>query len=181
MTALERAADYLTGHLDAADEERFEEELFAGGEVAEEAGFLARLAMLAEHLEARGTLAPGLLRADAEKVLHSGRRVAYLDVGERRDVVWTLPRDCEQFLYRIGVDVAGIERLDVEMEFPGGPSKVFPEVIFDAEDGAVFGLCEASLARMAFDHGPCVVKMSGVAKGAPPRELAVLHVDIRVE
>jgi len=181
MNALERAADYLTGHLGDGEAEAFEEELFAGGELAHEAGFLARLAMLAEHLQARGTLAPGLLRGDAEAVLRSGRRVAYLDIGERREIVWTLPRDCDQFLYRIGLELDGIERVDAEMVFPGQASKRFPDVTFDAEDGAVFGCCEAQLARMAFERGPCVVTMTGVGKGAPPRELAVLHVDIRVE
>jgi hypothetical protein len=179
-TALEQVIDYLTGYTSEEDAAAFEEWLFTEPDLAGDAAFLDRFARLAEHLAARGTLATSWRRADAEAVLRSGRRVAYLDIGERRSVEYRLPDDCEQFLYRFGLDLEGVDRLDAELSFGGQVYKVFPEVDFDREEGSVYGFCEAPLARMAFGRGPAVVRFIAHSAGHE-RELARVDVHVVVD
>lgn len=173
--------DYVSGHLPDASVDAFEEDLFARAARGEapEAEFAERFRRNAEWLARRGTFEVGNTRAEVEKLRASGLRIQYVDFGDASGPVDVPPirTDIDYFVYRIGVDLRGIDydTIDVIVETPSGEYvKTFRDVRYDAEDGAFYGVCEAPLAEISFRRGTVLSKVM-VGKGSERRHVATLE------
>lgn len=173
--------DYVSGHMPDADVGAFEEDLFARAARgdAPEADFVERFRRSAEWLARRGTFEVGSTRAEVDQLLASGYRVKYMDFGDASVPVEVppIPTDIDYFVYRIGVDLRGMDydTIDVIVETPKGEYvKTFRDVRYDAKDGAFYGVCEAPLAEISFRRGTVRSKVM-IGKGAERRHVATLE------
>jgi hypothetical protein len=156
--------DYTSGLMPEAEADAFEEALFARAArgAAPEAEFLERLRRDAEWVARRGPFKVGNTRAEIDAVLASGLKVSFLDLGDGSAPVdvHAYPPDLDLVTYRLGVDLRGYEAVDVVVETPTGKYiKTFRDVSYDPTDGALYGMCEAPLAELAFRRGTVLSKV----------------------
>jgi len=156
--------DYTSGLMPDAEADAFEEALFASAArgAAPEAEFTERLRRNVEWINQRGPFKVGNTRAEIDAVRASGFNVAFVDLGEGTHPVDipALAPDLELFTYRLGVDLRGYEDVDVVIETPSGKYiKTFRDVAYDPTDGALYGMCEAPLARISFGAGTIISKV----------------------
>jgi hypothetical protein len=79
-----------------------------------------------------------------------GARLAYVELPPDASRPCVVPRDAEIVITRIPLDLAGAERVDLEVEIPGhGLVKVMPDVEFEPGADAIYTCCEGGLARQA--------------------------------
>lgn len=188
---LEALDDYVKGVLTEAEAERFEERLFAaacGGPAAQAderrqeaspddvATFLA-LWDGVRHLSARGTFNLILTEAEAQRLLSSGIKIAYLDLDAPGPTHLSL--SSEILLTRFGLDLTGVEQLDVEMMAGGQVVKTMHDVSFDAAHGAVYMACEKELA-LAGGRVGVVQRFVAVPRGVSRDEAAAPSTERRV-
>jgi hypothetical protein len=145
--------DYLSGLIPDEPAADFEEELFAAAADGETAslGLVDRIGQFGRYLEARVGLAMGSSRAQVERIRASGLKVEYselvpgIPVRGRR-----IADDAEIVISRLDVDLRGYTDIEVAVERPDGTLlKTFRDVDCAPEDGALYAVCEATLARMA--------------------------------
>ena len=165
--ALELLDDYMSGALQEAD--AFEDELFeraARGE-ASEALFVDRVALLGRFLAGRGGLAMGTTRAQVEALIERGLRIHTIDLGSGGRVeLGPFPDDVDLVVTKIAVDARGFDHLEVDCHTLAGQLvKTFRDVQCDPEEGALYAVCEAPLARLSLLVGPVVATMTGVRDG----------------
>lgn len=163
LDALLLLDDYGSGVMPEAEAVAFEAALFeraARGE-APEADFAERLRRATEWIARRGAFNVGSTRAEVEELRAAGVRMAYVEFGRGAPIdVYPLPKDIDLFVYRVDVDLRGVEAVDVVVETPAGePIKTFRDVRYDPTDGAIYGVCEAPLAEISFRRGVVVSKV----------------------
>jgi hypothetical protein len=166
-TMLDRLDDYLSSEMSDADAEAFEAELFADGGPPPEVTFADTLARISAHLASRGTFHPGATRAHIAALEAAGYRIAHQDVrpGEEQPLA-APPPDVDFVVTRIDVDLRGTTNVEVETVVKGhGPVKTFRDVVFDPEDGAIYGLCERELAVLGFQVGATRSTVTAVRNG----------------
>lgn len=155
--AFEALDAYQSGEMSDADAAGFEEELFvsaAAGNAAE-ADFVDRLSRIGRFLSGRGGFDIGSTRARVDQLLAAGHRVQMLAAGEENLVggVFQLPRiadDAEIVVTHLPLDLRGWDSVDVVVEKADGTVlKRFREIGWDPNDGTVYAVCEAPLARIS--------------------------------
>jgi hypothetical protein len=167
MKSIGTIDDYVSGAMSDDDAERFEEELFAAPD-DESLAALDRHARLAAHLVARGTFHFGVTRAQFEAMQRSGMRVQTLELGPPGHVQMRLRRDVDLIVIRYDVGLLGIDRVDIELAIPAtGMGKTMRDVLVDPDDGAIYGVCEATLAISAFTAGQVVSRGTTTRDGRP--------------
>ncbi|HVJ16950.1 MAG TPA: hypothetical protein VM686_16025 [Polyangiaceae bacterium] len=179
---LGRVDDYASGQMHDAQAAAFEEQLFDAAATGTEtdAAFLHELARLSTWLTRRGLFNVGSTRAQVDAILRSGHRTHMLELSAK-DSMNELPRwsdDIEIVITRVDVDLRGYEDVDIVLESPSGEAiKTFRDVTYDPAEGAIYGVCEEPLARIAFSRGHVVSRVTAVRRdGASKREtIAVFH------
>lgn len=161
--------DYQLGTMDAAEAASFEEELFAAAAAgsADEAAFIDKISLLQQYLAPRGGLDIGSTRQRVEQVIASGLRVQV--VAPEPAPVMQLPPidpDAEIVVTHLPLDVRGWDAVDVEVSRKDGTLlKTFRDVNHDPEDGSLYALCEAPLARISTFNGHIVSRVIGHRAG----------------
>lgn len=148
--ALLRLDDYVRGHGEGLDDERYEDDLFARAVAGEAPELRLRDALRGtfREMEARGTISPWITSADIARLRASGLRLQLAEVDPANPVALVLDDEAELLVTRVPLDLAGVRRLDVEITTPDGRLlKKMPDLSFDPRDGAVFACCEMELAR----------------------------------
>lgn len=157
MTELELIDDYVSGRLDDASREQFEERLFAlGGELEAEVLFLDRLARFTAHIAGLGMLHPGLTRAELNAMLARGTRVELRELGAPGPVAVAPPEEgAEVIVQRADLRLFDVKSVDLEVVLPElGHVKTLRDLQVDPTDGAVYACCDATLFRMAMAESP---------------------------
>ena len=171
--AVARLDDYLRRH-DAPDDdagtEAYEEDLFARAleGAAPELRFMQDFASTMRTAGAHGALDLWLTAQEAAHVRSSREHVAYLDLD---DPSATLPDDAELLITRIPLQLEGVRAVEMEvLAADGQVVKRMPDISFDPADGAIFGCCDAALARIA-SGTPRLVRIWGTGPKTGERRL----------
>jgi hypothetical protein len=170
-----RLDDYVTGDMREAEAVAFEEELFAAATdadpaastgLAADAGFLDRVARFAADPNERQAFT-GSTRADVDALLGSPLPVHYVDLGAGGASVFpSWGPEVKFVIARLSVDVRGWQNVDVEVTTADGtPVKTFRDVHGAPEDGALYAICHAPLARLAFTRGRTISRIVGTRDG----------------
>ena len=164
--------DYLSCALSEERADEFEGVLFtaAASRAAPELAHLDALFSHAAWLVPRGGFMSGTT-AQVIRHLRALPRVHYIDVlPDTRPEAW--PEDTELVVYRLAVDLRGYERVDVEVSDAAGKHlKWFRDCVFDPSDGALYGVCDAPLARSTFRMEPIVARIEASRIGTGAREI----------
>jgi len=155
--------DYQTGAMSDADASAFEEELFAAAEggsgSADELALLDRVTRVGAFLLGRGGFDVGSPRARVDQLIAQGLRVQILAASAENaiDGVFHLPKitdDAQIVVTHVALDVRGYDSVDVIVEKADGTVlKRFREIGWDPDDGTVYAVCEAPLARISAAAG----------------------------
>ena len=173
--------DYLSGYLGDAEAAAYEDDLFAaaaaGAPEVSALDFVDSLARMSARLAAAGDFAGAATRAQFDALAAAGVRLHFVDLGPGgATVVPPWSPDTQLVVTRLGVDVRGFETVDVEVETPDGRAvKTFREVICDPADGALYGVCQEPLARLAFTRGRTILSVVGM-RGGRRETVAVFQV-----
>jgi hypothetical protein len=176
-----RLDDYVTGDMSEAEARTFEADLFAAvasdadspadvfkrsGLVAD-AGFLDRLARLASNPDELAAFAGGFARAQVDGLLGSPLPVHYVDLGAGGASVFpSWGADVKFVIARLAVDLRGWQDVDIEVTTADGtPVKTFRDVHCAPEDGALYAICHAPLARLAFARGRSISRVIATRDG----------------
>jgi hypothetical protein len=154
--AFETLDAYLSGEMPEADALGFEAELFAAAETgaASEAVFVDQVSRIGRYLIGHCGFDIGSGRAQVDALIAQGLRVQLLTAGPETLVgkVYQLPKisdDAQIVVTHFPLDLRGHDSVDVVVEKPDGTLlKRFREVGWDPEDGTVYAVCEAPLARI---------------------------------
>lgn len=145
--------DYLSGFMPDEAAACFEEALFAASAAGEcgEAEFVDRLGQFGRYLRDRVGLSLGSSRALVDRIRASGLKVEYTELAPGVPVHGArIADDTDIVISRVDVDLRGYSDIEVQIELPDGtPLKTFRDVDCAPEDGALYAVCEATLARMA--------------------------------
>jgi len=147
---------YQSGEMPDADAAPFEEALFsaAAANTAAEASFVDRLSSLGYFLSLRGGWDIGSSRARVDELTAAGLKVQLLEPrpgapGEPLRIP-KIDADAEIVVTHVAIDVRGYDSVDVLVEKPDGTVlKWFRDIGFDPNDGSVYAVCEAPLARIS--------------------------------
>jgi hypothetical protein len=175
---LGRVDDYMSGHMLEPQAAVFEEELFdaAASGTETDAAFLHDLARLSTWLSRRGLFNAGSTRAQVDAILRSNLKVHLMELSSKVSMN-ELPRwadDVEVVISRLDVDLRGYEDVDIVLEDASGEAiKTFRDVTYDPLEGAVYGVCEEPLARLAFTRGPVVSRVTAVRRDGDGRRETV--------
>jgi len=171
-----RLDDYVTGEMPDADAAALEEELFAAAAdadpsasagLAADAGFLDRLVRVVSDPHELPALTGGFSRADVDALLGSPLPVHYVDLGAGGASVFPAWGPEVRFVIaRLAVDLRGFRDIDVEVTAANGTAiKTFRDV-HCAEDGSLYAICHAPLARLAFMRGRSISRIVATRDGA---------------
>lgn len=139
---IEDIDDYVSGQM--KDVDAFEERLFEA--LPPELALYDDVIAATRYLAGRSAFFTGILEKNVDALLASGRRIAVIDA----DGTDPIPEWAEQVLYSIGLDLTGIEQVDIEILNPDGQvMKVMPDMEFEPGAKRLLLLCEAHLARIA--------------------------------
>jgi hypothetical protein len=167
--AFEALDDYQLGSMNDADAASFEDSLFeaSAAGTADEAVFIDQVSLIMQYLGPRGGLDNGSTRQRIEQVKADGLRVQVL-APEPGPVLRIPPidPDAEIVVTHIPIDVRGWDSLDVEVSLPDGRLiKTFRDVNPDPEDGTLYALCEAPLARLSAANQHLITRVIGHRAG----------------
>jgi hypothetical protein len=147
---------YQSGEMADAEAAGFEEALFdaAATGTAEEARFVEHISLLGRYLLPRSGFDTGSGRARVEALLAAGLKVQLLaseSAGPGQPIrLQAIARDAEIVVTHVPIDVRGYDSVDVIVEKPDGTElKTFRDVGFDPDDGTIYAVCEAPLARIS--------------------------------
>lgn len=161
--------DYVSGHLSEEGALEFEEQLFeaAAAGRAPDLVYFDSLLRSADFVCRIGGFAGGATRAQVDAVLASGMKVHYFDLGAGgRATVPPWPAGTQIVITKLSVDVREYESVDVDVITPEGVKiKTFRDVQ-PAEDGSLYAVCEEPLARMSFQRGRVISRITGEKRGA---------------
>lgn len=149
--------DYVSGRMNDAERELFEERLFAlEDEVQAEVAFLDRLARFTHHIVARGLLHPSLMREELDQLVVGGTRVDLRELGAPGVVtVQPLEEGAQVVVQRADLRLFDVTNVDLEIVLPElGHVKTLRDLAVDPNDGAVYACCDAVLFRMAMAESP---------------------------
>ena len=153
-TTLEELDDYVSGAMNDADAERFEEALFgdAAARAAPELVFLDSLRRAFEDLGRRGSINISMLLSEAQDFERtSSLRVRMVDLDTYQgDPAADIPA-LDIGLIRYNLPLEGVQRVDIEFGTPENPALyVIPDVRFDRPNNCVVMCCEAELMMATF-------------------------------
>jgi hypothetical protein len=166
---------YQTGEMSDAEALGFEHELFAAAEAGStaEVDFVDRVSRLGQYLFSRGGFDVGSSRARVDALIAAGLRVQLLEPqplpSARGDNVFRMPNidaDAEIVVTHLALDLRGYDSVDVVIEKPDGTElKTFREIGWDPDDGTVYAVCEAPLARISAKVGHIRSRVLGTRAG----------------
>lgn len=164
----EALTDYVSGAMSEPDAAGFEEELFAAAAAggADEARFADRVHLITQYLEPRGGLDIGSTRQRVDQLIAAGLKVQIIDP-EPADVMAmpVIEPDAEIVVTHFRIDLRGYDSIDVVATQPDGTElKTFRDVNL-AEDGSVYAVCEAPLARISAQAGRIISTVVGTRNG----------------
>ena len=160
---------YLSGEMPDAEAEPFEEALFdsAAHGQADEADFVERVALIGRYLLPRGGFDMGSARSRVDQLLAEGVRLQFISP-EPGPVIHLPPidADAEIVVTHMRVDVRGYDSVDVRVEKPDGTElKTFRDIGWDPNDGTVYAVCEAPLARISMQQRHVRSRIIGTRAG----------------
>lgn len=145
--------DYVSGYMSDEAALGFEDDLFATAAAGEATApeFLDHIGRFGRYLKERVGLAMGSSRAFVDQLRGSGLNVQYSELTPGTPVRSApIADDTDIVISRVDVDLRGYSDIEVAIELPDGtPLKTFRDVECDPGDGALYAVCEATLARMA--------------------------------
>jgi len=165
----EALTDYVSGGMSEQDAAGFEEELFAAAAAgsADDAAFVDRVYLITQYLAPRGGLDIGSSRKRVEQLLAAGLKVQVID--PELAAVMQMPPidpDTEIVVTHFRLDLRGFDSVDVIVATPDGTElKTFREINWDPEDGSVYAVCEAPLARISAQAGRIISTVIGTRAG----------------
>jgi len=173
---LRSLSDYVSGAKAETEIEEFEAQLFARAALGEapEAEFLDRVALLGRTLQQRAGLEIGGRRARIDELRAKGFRVAVIEAkpGLNQPPPWD--PDAEIVVTDYVFDLRGYTNIDVDVETSDGERlKTFRDVSCDPDDGHVYAICEAPLARLA-ERVHCRLRVYATRDGTR-REVVVVE------
>ena len=167
---------YQSGEMSDAEAASFEEGLFAaaaaGSEeaAAAEAHFVDRVSLIGKYLTPRGGWDFGSSRARIDQLIADGHRVQVLEPLPSPPggpfLIPPIDDDAEIVATYIPIDVRGYDTVRVIVEKPDGTElKVFRDIGFDPNDGSVYAVCEAPLARISAQQKHLRSRVIGTREG----------------
>jgi len=162
---------YVSGTLeDGSQADAFEELLFsdAGAEAASD---FALLVAGVRHNNGRGLRHPFCGDKIAAKIRALDLDVVQLDMGDEGGDIAPLaaPRPCDIVVTRYGVDLQGVNDLEIEITLGDHPTKTITGVAFDDDDKGIYACCEyqfvAVATQMTIDGGGTVMRFISVDGG----------------
>ena len=172
--------DYVSGHLSDEGALEFEEQLFeaAAAGQAPDLVYFDGLLRSADFVCRIGGFAGGATRAQVDAVLASGIKVHYFDLGTGGRVeVPSWPAGTQIVIIRLAVNVLDYEDIDVDVLTPEGVKiKTFRDAQ-PAEDGSLYAVCEEPLARMSFQRGRVISRITGEKKGVSGSRVLIAEFD----
>jgi hypothetical protein len=166
---LARLDDYVTGIMPEEAADVFEQELFsaAAESRASEAEFVDHFSLLGAYLAARGGLDGGTTRERIDQLRAAGLRVQFTTPQPSLDAkLPPVDPDADLYVTRLDLDVRGYDHIEIQVyKADGTHVKTFLDVRGDPEDGRIYVVCEAPLARLALKIGPIVTHISGIRDG----------------
>jgi hypothetical protein len=150
--ALLQLDDYVRGVTPASDVDAFEDDLFERALAcrAPELDLRSGLEGTLRDMKKRGTLELWLTRSQVEALANSGLKISYYELNFADPQPPQIAPDADLLVAKIPVDLSGVKRIEVEvLADDGRVLKVMPDIHFESNEGAVFGCCEAELARTA--------------------------------
>lgn len=165
----EALTDYISGAMSEQDAAGFEEELFAAAAAggAAEAAFVDRVYLITQYLEPRGGLDIGSSRQRVEQLIAAGLKVQVIDPAPAA-VMQMPPIDpnAEIVVTHLRLDLRGFDSVDViATRADGTELKTFREINWDPEDGSLYAVCEAPLARISAQVGHIISTVVGTRAG----------------
>jgi len=177
-SAFELLAEYETGGMSEAEAARFEDELFdaAASGTAAEVAFVDHVSLLSRYLEPRAGFDMGSSRARVEQLLAAGLRVQLIDPDPAPTVrLPPIDPDAEIVVTHVRIDVRGYDSVDAVIKKPDGTElKTIRDVGWDPDDGTMYAICEAPLARLSATVPRVISQIIGVKNGER-REIAVFE------
>jgi hypothetical protein len=153
MSAPFEALDaYLNGQMPESEAAAFEEQLFEGAASgqAHEAEFVDHLARLGTYLIPRCGFDIGSSRAQVDQLIAAGFRVQIIEPNPEDLRIEAIRDDVEIVATHIPIDVRGYDSVDVTTTKPDGTElKTFRDIGWDPNDGTVYAVCLAPLARIS--------------------------------
>jgi len=149
--------DYVSGEMQDAQSDAFEERMFdaeAQPELQAELLFLDRMTQLTEHIVRLGSLNPGLTRRELDALIARGRRVDLRELGAPGTfTVAPLVAGSELVVQRADLQLFDVKTVDLEIDLPElGHVKTLRDLPVDPEDGAVYACCDARLFQLASEQ-----------------------------
>ena len=145
--------DYLSGFMPDETAAGFEDGIFAAAAAGEASplGLVDHIGQFGRYLSGRVGLAMGSSRAQVDRIRASGLKVEYTELAPGVPVRGPrIADDTEIVISRVDIDLRGYTDIEVNVERPDGTLlKTFRDVECAPEDGALYAVCEATLARMA--------------------------------
>ena len=160
---------YLSGEMPDAEAGSFEDALFASAAAgtAEDANFADRIALLGRFLLPRGGFDIGSSRVRVDELIAAGLRVQIID--PEPAAVVNLPPvrdDVDIVVTHFRIDIRGYDSVDVIVEkLDGTEIKTFREIGHDPNDGTVYAVCEAPLARISLQQRHVRSRVIGTRAG----------------
>lgn len=158
--AFAELVDYETDALSEEEAQAFEERLFAAAAqgAAPEAAFLDQVTRSGQFLHSRGTWDFSSTKARVDELIASGLKVQVIDPEPGPDLYLpTIEDDAEVVVTVFRLDARGYDSLELRCTRPDGSElKTFRDVTCDPEDGHLYAMCEAPLARITYQQ-PCIV------------------------
>jgi hypothetical protein len=185
-----RLDDYVTGEMPEAEAASFEDELFAAAAdadpsaaalsargLAADVTFLNALVRMAADPSEHMAFAGGATRAEVDALLGSQVPVHYVDLGNGGETVFPAwAPTVKVVIARLAVDLRGWQDVEVQVSAADGtPIKTFRDVHCAPEDGAVYAVCHAPLARLAFTRGRSISRVVAT-RGGTRETVAVFDV-----
>jgi hypothetical protein len=150
---------YLTGELDDAAADAFEEAMFDAPD-DEDVAFVDRLAKHGAYLASHDTFDMGVTHAQIEKLRAEGLTIHMMDAGDPGTSTLVMSRTSKLLATRLPIGRPDLDRVDVEVFIiDHGITKIMRDVLVDKSDGSVIGLCERPLAEIAQAAGPTITKV----------------------
>lgn len=164
MKRLQDVDAYLSGELDEAAADVFEEAMFDAPDNPNVA-FFDRLIRHGTRLAKVGTFDVGVTRAHIDQLIAAGHSVQLVDAGLPNGTnaplrTISFSNDAELIATALPIGRKDIARVDVEiLILEHNVSKTITDILVDQSEGVVYGLCERPLAHLGFAAGATHTKV----------------------
>lgn len=158
--AWDTLVDYWLKEQSPGDEQATEEHLFACGTCSATLGQIAALSKGIRGALGGPTWEPVVTQTMLDGLVNQGVRTLEVTIAPGQQAQVILPAEVELLVARLSADLAGVERIDVEVcSLAGEAYYVARDVVFEADRGEVLILCQR---HVAVEHGAVLFRLRAV-------------------